>query len=147
LEIIMLGSLRVERRGASGKIGFDHVGEDDARLGDVESSDGRVHLVETLAAAQKLHRRCDRLHCEGWSGGFEEVQVIFGICRRCGVEQEGYPDNARRDLLEQVQPLATQRVLESGESTKMLLGNRQWTFFSLSEIAPTRQSMATLASP
>ena len=50
----MLGSLRVGRRGATSKIGFDHVGEDDARLGDVEGSDGRVHLVETLAAAQKF---------------------------------------------------------------------------------------------
>jgi hypothetical protein len=50
----MLGSLRVGRRGATSKIGFDHVGEDGARFGDVESSDGRVHLVETLAAAQKF---------------------------------------------------------------------------------------------
>ena len=50
----MLGPLRVERRGATSKIGFDHVGEDDARLGDVEGSDGRVHLVETLATAQKF---------------------------------------------------------------------------------------------
>jgi hypothetical protein len=50
----MIGSLRVGRRGATSKIGFDHVGEDGARLGDVESSDGRVHLVETLAAAQKF---------------------------------------------------------------------------------------------
>src|SRR5882757_452448 len=54
LEIIMLGSLRVGRWGATSKIGFDHVGEDDARLGDVEGSDGRVHLVEALAAAQKF---------------------------------------------------------------------------------------------
>src|SRR5437588_9129502 len=50
----MLGSLRVGRWGATSKIGFDHVGEDDARLGDIEGSDGRVHLVETLAAAQKF---------------------------------------------------------------------------------------------
>ena len=50
----MLGSLRVERRGAPSKIGFDHVGEDGARLGEVEGIDGRVHLVETLAAAQKF---------------------------------------------------------------------------------------------
>lgn len=50
----MIGSLRVGRRGATSKIGFDHVGEDGARLGDVEGSDGRVHLVETLAAAQKF---------------------------------------------------------------------------------------------
>jgi hypothetical protein len=50
----MIGSLRVGRRGATSQIGFDHVGEDGARLGEVEGSDGRVHLVETLAAAQKL---------------------------------------------------------------------------------------------
>jgi hypothetical protein len=50
----MIGSLRVGRRGATSKIGFDHVGEDGARFGDVESSDGRAHLVETLAAAQKF---------------------------------------------------------------------------------------------
>ena len=50
----MIGSLRVGRRGATSKIGFDHVGEDGARLGDVEGSDGRVHLAETLAAAQKF---------------------------------------------------------------------------------------------
>ena len=50
----MIGSLRVGRRGATSKIGFDHVGEDGARFDDVESSDGRVHLVETLAAAQKF---------------------------------------------------------------------------------------------
>jgi hypothetical protein len=29
----------------------------------------------------------------------------------------------------------------------MLLGSKQWTFFSVSAIAPTRQSMATLARP
>ena len=40
----MIGSLRVGRRGATSKIGFDHVGEDGARFDDVESSDGRVHL-------------------------------------------------------------------------------------------------------
>jgi hypothetical protein len=50
----MSGSLRVGRRGATSKIGFDHVGEDDARLGDVEACEGRIHLVETLATAQKL---------------------------------------------------------------------------------------------
>ena len=51
----MISSHRVgRRRGATSKIGFDHVGEDGARLGEVEGSDGRVHLVETLAAAQKF---------------------------------------------------------------------------------------------
>jgi hypothetical protein len=50
----MLGSFRVERRGASSKIGFDHVGDDGARLGKIEGRNSRVHLVETLATAQKL---------------------------------------------------------------------------------------------
>src|SRR5262249_2925195 len=31
----------------------------------------------------------DRLHSEGRSRGFEDVQEIFDICRRCRVEQEG----------------------------------------------------------
>jgi len=48
------GSLRVGRQGATSKIGFDHVGDDDARLGDVEACDGRIHLVEPLPTAQKL---------------------------------------------------------------------------------------------
>ncbi|MCP3460945.1 hypothetical protein NLN62_50410 (plasmid) [Bradyrhizobium sp. CCGUVB23] len=50
----MFGSFRTERRGAGSKIGFDHVGDDGARLGNIEGCDRRVHLVETLAAAQKL---------------------------------------------------------------------------------------------
>jgi hypothetical protein len=50
----MIGSLRVGRRGASSKIGFDHVGEDGARLDEVESCDGRIHLIEILAATQKF---------------------------------------------------------------------------------------------
>ena len=50
----MSDSLLVGRRGATSKIGFDHVGDDDARLGDVEACDGRIHLVEPLPTAQKL---------------------------------------------------------------------------------------------
>ena len=50
----MLGSLRVGRWGATSKIGFDHVGDDGARLGKIERCDSRIHLVETLAATQKL---------------------------------------------------------------------------------------------
>jgi hypothetical protein len=50
----MIGSLRGGRRGASSKIGFDHVGEDGARLDEVESCDGRIHLIEILAATQKF---------------------------------------------------------------------------------------------
>src|ERR1700704_6311644 len=54
LEIIMIGSLWVGRRGAPSKVRFDHVGDDGARLGEVEGGDGRIHLVETLAAAQQF---------------------------------------------------------------------------------------------
>jgi len=50
----MIGSLWVGRRGAPSKVRFDHVGDDGARLGEVEGGDGRIHLVETLAAAQQF---------------------------------------------------------------------------------------------
>ena len=50
----MIGSLWVERRGAPSKEGFDHVGDDGTRLGEVEGGDGRIHLVETFAAAQQF---------------------------------------------------------------------------------------------
>ena len=50
----MIVSLWVGRRGAPSKVGFDHVGDDGTRLGEVEGGDGRIHLVETLAAAQQF---------------------------------------------------------------------------------------------
>src|SRR5262249_59394133 len=43
---------------------------------------------------------------EGPSGGLEGVKKIFEKCRRCRVEQEGDPVDARCNLLEQLQPLA-----------------------------------------
>ena len=47
--------------------------------------------------------RCgDRLQSEGRSGGFEWLQVNVGIWRRCRIEQEGGPADARRNLLEQL---------------------------------------------
>src|SRR5260221_2591605 len=57
---IVIGPLRIEWRGTGGKIGFDHVGEDGARLGKVESGDGRVKrllhagLPEILVAPQEF---------------------------------------------------------------------------------------------
>ena len=42
---------------------------------------------------------------------------------------------------------AALRCLGQRLLTQMLFGIRQCTFFSVSEIAPTRQSIATLASP
>jgi hypothetical protein len=50
----MIGSLWVGRRGAPSKVRFDHVGDDGSRLGEIEGGDGRLHLVETLAAAQQF---------------------------------------------------------------------------------------------
>jgi hypothetical protein len=47
----MIGSLWVGRQGAPSKVGFDHVGDDGTRLGEVEGGEGRIHLVETFAAA------------------------------------------------------------------------------------------------
>jgi hypothetical protein len=53
-QFIMIGSFRVGQRGAPSAIGFNHVGDDGARLDEVERCNGRIHLVQTLAAAQKL---------------------------------------------------------------------------------------------
>jgi hypothetical protein len=50
----MIGSFWVWQRRASSQIRFDHVGDDDARLGKIEGCDGRIHLIQTLAATQKL---------------------------------------------------------------------------------------------
>src|SRR3974390_2141628 len=57
----MLGSSRIGRRGACSKIRFDHVGDDGARLGEIEGCNSRIHLVETLAAAQRLGLDCANL--------------------------------------------------------------------------------------
>src|SRR4029453_16669878 len=62
------------------------------------------------------NRCCDRLHCEGRCGGFEGLQEIIGICRRCRVEQEGDPVDARRNLLEQLHPPAGHRRLYKSET-------------------------------
>ena len=53
---------------------------------------------------------------QGLSGGFEGIQIIFGKRRRCRVEQEGDPGDARRDLLEQPQPLAGEGRLHIDET-------------------------------
>src|SRR6516165_9187271 len=62
------------------------------------------------------NRGCDHLHSEGQSGGFERIQEIFGIWRRYWVEQEGDSGHARRNLLKQLQPLASHRWLNAGEA-------------------------------
>jgi hypothetical protein len=50
----MIGSFWIGQRRGSSQIGFDHVGDDGARLGKIEGCEGRIHLVQTLAATQKL---------------------------------------------------------------------------------------------
>ena len=57
----MVGSFRIQRRSACSEIGFDHVGDDGARLDKVECCDRRIHLVETFAATQKLGVDCANL--------------------------------------------------------------------------------------
>jgi hypothetical protein len=59
-ELIVIGPLQIERRGAGSKIRHDHVGEDGARLGKVESDECRVHgdLSKILASSQEF--RIDR---------------------------------------------------------------------------------------
>jgi hypothetical protein len=50
----MIGSFHGGQRGAPSQIGFDHIGDDGARLGQIEGCNRRVHLVETLPATQKF---------------------------------------------------------------------------------------------
>jgi hypothetical protein len=57
----MIGSFHVGQRGAPSQIRFDHVGDDDARLGQIEGCNRRVHLVETLPATQKFGIECTDL--------------------------------------------------------------------------------------
>src|SRR5215208_7367809 len=53
-----------------------------------------------------VHGHRDRLHTQRSRGGFERAKVILGIGSRCWVEQEGDPLESRRNLLEQLHPLA-----------------------------------------
>src|SRR6516165_8357551 len=76
----------------------------------------------------------DRLHSERQSGGFEWVQEIFGIWRRYRVEQERDPGNAQRNLLEQLQPLAGHRRLNTGEAGYVTTWQRK----ARDEAAPDR---------
>jgi hypothetical protein len=57
---MFIGPLRIGRRGAGGKAGHNHVGEDGARLGEVEGDEGRIHggLPQILASPQEF--RVDR---------------------------------------------------------------------------------------
>src|SRR5262245_27213639 len=54
LDVSMIGSFWRRRRSAGSKKRFDHVGENGARLGEVDSRDGRIHLIEFLASTQEF---------------------------------------------------------------------------------------------
>jgi len=57
---MVIGPLRIGRRGAGGKARHNHVGEDGARLGEVEGDECRVHggLPQILPSPQEF--RIDR---------------------------------------------------------------------------------------
>jgi len=79
----MIGSFRVERQGAGGKIGFDHVGDDGARFGKIERCRviGQASLFVLQRTDEFAKRQC--------AGGIEE-QWLWAIdkltrVRRCPV--------------------------------------------------------------
>src|SRR5829696_4273818 len=63
-----------------------------------------------------MDRRRDRLHVEVRRGSFEGVQKVFGISRRDRIKQDQDPIDVRRNLLEQLQPLADERRLHRNET-------------------------------
>src|SRR5271166_5105992 len=63
-----------------------------------------------------MNRCGDRLQPEGRSGTSEWVEVIVDIWRRRRIKQQGGPLEARRNLLEQLKPLAGHRRLHDGET-------------------------------
>src|SRR5438477_2730267 len=70
--------------------------------------------------------RCGgRLDCEGQSGSFEWFQVNIAVGRRCRVERQSDAVDARRNLLEQLQPLADNRRLHDHETRCVAAGPRQ----------------------
>src|SRR5258708_35165788 len=77
-EFIEIGPLRIERRGAGGKIGRNHVGEDGARLGEVEIDECRVHddLSKLLASSQEF--RVDRTNLVERSAQGTEIANQMG---------------------------------------------------------------------
>src|SRR5262249_5476278 len=76
----------------------------------------RLCCKDGLDIGAVVNWRGDRLHSESQSGGFEWLQVNVEVGRRCRVEQEGHPRDARRNLLEQLQPLAGYRRLHNDET-------------------------------
>src|SRR5215831_16006022 len=83
---------RDDLRNMSFREGIRHHDQAAIRLACVYANDG-------CEFGRVTDGRRDRLHCERLCRGFEGLQPIFGIGRRCGVEQESDPGDARRNLL------------------------------------------------
>ena len=80
----------------------------------------------------------------------KEVQIIFSVCRRFRVEQERDSIDMRRNLLEELQPLAAHRVLDSGETgvtdfelNRLALGDKRWGAPAHTSWSPSGASVAT----
>jgi hypothetical protein len=72
--------------------------------------------MAVLRLGQVANGGCDRLHAEGRSRGFKVIQVSFEIRGCFRIEQGSGPRDARRNLLEQLQPLAAHRGFKIDES-------------------------------
>ena len=71
-----------------------------------------------------LDRRDDRLHAEGRCGGSEGTQVTFNEGRGWRVEQQADPGETRRNLFEQLDPLAAQRSHYGSETGRVAARSR-----------------------
>src|SRR5260370_92378 len=71
-----------------------------------------------------VNRRGGRLDCEGQCGSLEWFQVNIAIGGRCRVERKSDAVDARRNLLEQFQPLAGNRRLHDHETGCVAAGPR-----------------------
>src|SRR5262245_45051240 len=71
------------------------------------------------------NRGRDRLYSEGRRSGFEGVQEIFGISCCYRIEQEGDSGDTRRNLLEQFQPFAGHRRLDTCEAGDVAAWSRK----------------------
>src|SRR5262249_22831901 len=74
------------------------------------------HGIELRSFANARH---NRLNSEGQSGGFEGGKIIISKWRCRRVEQDGHAGDVRRDLFEQLQPLAAHRALDRGEAGRV----------------------------
>src|SRR5437016_5870083 len=71
------------------------------------------------------NRCCHRLHCERLCGSFEGVQPIFGIWRRCRVEEHCDSGSTRRNLFQYFHPLARLSRLRNAETGYVATGPRK----------------------